>query len=75
MKVKMLEHFQDGKVHYHPEQEVEVNAVMGAYLLEHRKAVQVVEAGNRHEVEPQFEKAEEPPKPQVKRARRVRGAK
>lgn len=66
MKVFMQEHYQDAKVHLYPDKEYEVDSVLGEWLLKHRKAVKVepvLEA--RHlSVEPQFEQAEEPPKPQ-----------
>jgi hypothetical protein len=41
MKVKLLEHYQDAQVHYLPEQEVDVDAALGAWLVEHRKAVKL----------------------------------
>jgi hypothetical protein len=41
MKVKLLEHYQDAQVHYLPEQEVDVAAALGAWLVEHRKAVKL----------------------------------
>lgn len=41
MKVKMLEHYQDAQVHYLPDQEVDVSAELGAWLVEHRKAVRL----------------------------------
>ena len=62
MKVKMLEHFREKNVHYQPDQEVEVSPKVAAYLLEHRKAVEVSKPASRHDVEPQFENAEPPPK-------------
>lgn len=66
MKVKMIEHYQDAQQHLAPEQVVEVDDALGAWLLEHRKAQQVDEPKPvRHlENEPQFEQAEEPPQPQ-----------
>ena len=58
MIVRLLEYYQDAQNHFAPEQEVEVDEVLGAYLVVHKKAVQVV----KHlEIEPQFEQAEEPP--------------
>jgi hypothetical protein len=63
MKIKLLEHFQDSSVHFSPGQEVEVDDALGAYLLEHRKAVKVepqTRQAKHLDVEPQFEQAEEP---------------
>ena len=58
MIVKMKEHYQDARVHFAPDQEVEVDDNLGRWLVENRKALPVV----KHlEVEPQFEQAEEPP--------------
>jgi hypothetical protein len=60
MKVKMIEHYQDRDVTLFPDQEADVSAALGAWLIEHRKAQAVIDA--RHlNVEPQFEQAEEPP--------------
>ena len=39
MKVKLLEHYQDSTHILHPDQEVEVDDALGAWLVEHRKAV------------------------------------
>ena len=76
MKVKMKVLFQNTSgVFYEEGKEYEVGAQMGAWLIKARKAVEVVQAGSIHDVEPQFENANEPPKPPVKKARRVRGAK
>jgi hypothetical protein len=76
MKVKMIEHYQDARQHLAPEQVVEVDDELGAWLVEHRKAQAVGEVKQaRHlDLEPQFEQAEEPPKPpqfeKPKRSRR-----
>lgn len=79
MKVKLLEHYRDAKVHYRPEQVVDVSKDFGEWLLEHHKAQQVQEPVReaRHlDVEPQFEQAEEPPKPtRLENRKRSRGAK
>lgn len=79
MKVKMTEHYQDAKVHYHPEQVVEVDKALGSWLVEHRKAVELAEPKPvKHiEVEPQFEQAEEPPapSPMFRKSKRSRGEK
>lgn len=70
--MKMKEHYQDAQVHYQPKQVVDVGAALGAWLIEHRKAEPVEEVREaRHlDVEPQFEQAEEPPKPE-KPARKI----
>lgn len=61
MKIKMLEHYQDKNIHLALGQEVEVEANLGAWLVEYNKAVALPDA--RHlDAEPQFEQAEEPPK-------------
>jgi hypothetical protein len=60
MKVKLLEHYQDAQVHYLPEQEVDVDATLGAWLVEHRKAVKAVVD----------EPPTQPPAPQPKRSKR-----
>ena len=79
MKVKMKVFFNDTKGHnFEPEQVVEVGAELGKWLIESRKAAEI--PASRHEVEPQFENVEEPPKPEkvippVKRRKSGRGAK
>ena len=82
MKVKMIEHYRDAKQHLAIEQEVEVGGVLGAWLIEHGKAKAIESnAGSIHDVEPQFENANIPPKPKkakpkVKKPRKSgRGAK
>ena len=81
MKVKMLVFFNDTKGHnFEPKQVVEVAAELGKWLIESRKAVEVPAPASRHNVEPQFENVEEPPKPEkvippVKRRKSGRGAK
>ena len=81
MKVKMNVFFNDTKGHnFEPEQVVEVGAEFGKWLIESRKAEEVSAPASRHDVEPQFENAEEPPKPEtvippVKRRKSGRGAK
>lgn len=73
MKIKMREHFREANIHFAPEQVIEVDDALGAWLVEHRKAVRVEEA--RHlDVEPQFEQAEEPPQA-FRNPKRARGAK
>ena len=74
MKVKMTEHYQDARTSLAPGNEYDVDAALGAWLVAHRKAIklEVVAAAPmpRHlDVEPQFEQAEEPPKPEPKRKR------
>ena len=71
MKVKLLEHYQDAKQHLYPDKEYDVDATLGEWLLKNRKAVAVVDAPTfKHlEVEPQFEQAEEMPKPKSYRNR------
>jgi hypothetical protein len=67
MKVKMYEHYQEAGLHLHPDQEVEVDPKLGAFLVRYRKAVEIkpepkVEPVAHYlDVEPQFEEAEEPP--------------
>src|SRR5690349_2178381 len=41
MLVKLTEHYQDARVHYTPEQEVDVDSTLGAWLVEHRKAIRL----------------------------------
>lgn len=55
MKVLMLEHYQDAQVHYAPEQVVDVSASLGAWLVEHRKAVAIVEESKPVEESPRQE--------------------
>lgn len=55
MKVLMLEHYQDAQVHYAPEQVVDVSASLGAWLVEHRKAVAVIEESKPVEESPRQE--------------------
>jgi hypothetical protein len=43
MKVIMKEHYQDARVHYVPEQVVDVDLDMAAWLVMNHKAVQVDE--------------------------------
>ena len=45
MKVKMLEYYQGHRIvgAFVPGEEYEVEKSLGAYLLEHRKAVEVIE--------------------------------
>lgn len=58
MIVKMKQHFQDARMHLEPNKDYEVDAVLGNWLVDNKKAVIVV----KHlDVEPQFEQAEEPP--------------
>lgn len=58
MKVKMLEHYQDAQVHYLPDQEVDTSAALGAWLVEHRKAVKLeVVQRSTPEQEAEFVKA------------------
>jgi len=59
MKVKMLEHYQDSRVHYFPEQVVDADVKLAQWLLEHRKAVAVIE-----ETVVEDKKSEEKPRPQ-----------
>ena len=70
MKVKLIEHYQDKKIHLVPGQESEVGAVLGAWLVEHGKAVEVKEPA------PKPEPKQDAPKIQnVKKPQRGRGAK
>jgi hypothetical protein len=41
MKVKLSEYYQDAQHSFTPEQEVDVDAVLGAWLVEHRKAIKL----------------------------------
>lgn len=75
MKVKMREHYQDARQHLAPGQVVSVDEVLGRWLLDNRKAEAVQNEARHLDVEPQFEQAEEPPKPQVRNPKRARGAK
>lgn len=70
MIVVMKEHYQDAKLHLYPEKQYEVDAVLGEWLIKHRKAVKI-ETPKYLEVEPQFEQPEPPqPQPQEFRNRR-----
>ena len=62
MKVKMLEYYQGHRIvgAFVPGEEYEVEKSLGAYLLEHRKAVEVIE-----EKKPVEEKKADP-KPKAK---------
>lgn len=44
MKVLMLEHYQQTGLHLSPQEQAEVDNELGAWLIEHRKAVAIVEA-------------------------------
>ena len=62
MKVKLKVFYNDTKGHnFTPNQEVEVDAVLGAWLVKANKAVEVSPAKSVNDLEPQFENAEEPP--------------
>jgi hypothetical protein len=41
MKVKLSEYYQDARHSFTPEQEVDVDAVLGTWLVEHRKAIKL----------------------------------
>ena len=74
MKVKLFEYYNDARHSFTPGQEVDVSHELGAWLVEHRKAVKLEviapEPDYRHlNVEPQFEQAEVPPQPK-KRGRK-----
>lgn len=74
MKVKLLEHYQDSKQHLYPDKEYDVERVLGEWLIKNRKAVEISDV--RHlNIEPQFEQAEEPPKPTARNRSRGREAK
>jgi hypothetical protein len=89
MLVKLIEHYQDARHVLAPGQEVDVDEELGAWLVEHRKAVKV-EVGDVHkpggkvavveEVHPVDEPAEEEiadfePSVDRKPARKQRGKK
>ena len=63
MKVKMLEYYQGHRIvgAFVPGEEYEVEKSLGAYLLEHRKAVEVIE-----EKKPVEEEKKVDPKPKAK---------
>jgi hypothetical protein len=68
MKVKMLEHYQDARTTLALGQEADVDGTLGTWLVEHRKAVEVISVAASfdqkyavHDVEPQFENANVPP--------------
>jgi hypothetical protein len=54
MKVIMLEHYQDAQSHFAAQQIIEVSNELGAWFLEHRKAVKIEETKEpAQEVEPE----------------------
>jgi len=66
MQVKMKVHYNDTSGHnFEPNQIVEVGSGLGVWLIAEKKAEEVVTAGSIHDVEPQFENANEPPKQDV----------
>ena len=59
MKVKMKEHYQDARVHYSPNQVVEVDKNLGTWLVDNRKAEEVIEQHYGAQPEPQERHDEE----------------
>ena len=83
MKVTMREYYQDARMVLEPGKVYDVDSQLGAWLVRHYKATEVITEKNflepvtldtqdaRHlDVEPQFEQAEEPPRSKAKRGKK-----
>jgi|FLOH01.1.fsa_nt_gi hypothetical protein len=74
MKVKMLEYYQGHRIvgAFVPGEEYEVEKSLGAYLLEHRKAVEIIEPINIEAKEKHVKVVEEKkPEPKAKPAKKA----
>ena len=63
MKVKMKEYYNDRKHSLEKGAEYDLDASLARWLIENRKAEEVIIKAHYPDVSPQFEQAEEPPRP------------